>query len=114
MTKNKLRSKNKGISILLLLAEFFCVFVGCGLISDSPSLQDPIEYSAEDTRSAPIEAAYLKEIFMDYENTIPEGALEWIEYYNEMYGDNSASDVILTEDEVASINREIIDASAAV
>ena len=105
MSKIKLRNKNKGISILLLLAEFFCVFVGCARAADSPSLQDPIEYAIMDTNSAPIETADFKEVIMDYENTIPEDALEWVKYYNEMYGENAASSVILTEEEIASLNR---------
>ena len=62
MSKNKLRSKNKGISLLLLIAEFFCVFTGCSRITDSPALQDPIEYATEDVRSAPIETTDFKEI----------------------------------------------------
>ena len=114
MSKNKLRIKNKGISLFLLLAEFFCVFTGCTHVSDSPALQDPIEYAAEDTRSAPTKYEGFKEIFMDHDNPIPAEAVEWIDYYNGRFGDGSADRVIMTRDEIDALNREITEKCDAV
>jgi len=114
MSKNKLRNKNKGFSLFLLLAEFFCVFSGCSRITDSIALQDPIKYAIEDVRSAPIETTDFKEIIMDFENQIPKDAVEWIEYYNGKYGDRSADRIIMTSDAIDALNREIIEKCDAV
>lgn len=51
---------------------------------------------------------------MDHTNQIPKEATEWVEYYNKRFGDGAASEVILTKDEIDSINLNITEKSDAV